>query len=93
MVEVEVKPVRPRLSVSPHTVRIKVLPGTPEEGIARLVRIAEQVAELLRPRIQITARGRFNFHAGRILMHVGEKQKQIGDFRFDLAGNVWEEPS
>lgn len=91
MVEIEFKNVKPRLTVSQNQIKLKVLPGTPLEEITRLVWVSEQVAKILRGRIQVTARGRFNFHSSRIVMMVGEKKKIIGAFRFDLSGRIYDE--
>jgi hypothetical protein len=90
MVEMEVKDVKPRLTVGKSRSSLKVRPGTTEIEVEILLKISDQITALLRPRIEATARGRFNFHASHIKMCVGDREKVIGTFRFDNEGNVIE---
>lgn len=91
MVEVEFKSIKPRLTVSQNQIKLKLTPGTSLDEVIRLIFVAEQIAAILRGRLLVTARGRFNFHSSRIVMTVGEKQKSVGAFRFDANGRVEEE--
>ena len=91
MVEIEFKQVKPRLTISQNETKLKLLPGTSLDEVIRLTTVAEQIASILRGRIRVTSRGRFNFHSSRIIMMVGDKNKSIGAFRFDHLGRVHEE--
>jgi hypothetical protein len=90
MIEVEYREGRPRLIVGPSTSNLRVPSGSKPETVFWLISVAEKITMAIRERTHATARGRFNFHSLRIQMHVGERQKVIGDFRFDLTGEVWE---